>query len=511
MRIGIYNRWLTTLGGGERLSLAIAAHLARDHAVDLVSHTPVCPQRVAARLDLNLDDVRFRAIPLLPPIELGSLASQYDLFINASNSDFVPPLAERNALLVYFPVPPPARPAQRMRRTVARQIDRFAMQPRYLDGVFGQQEVADVSAHGLAQRARIELPAASFRPYRVRLALAAADPSVAWAELELDGEVVGSVAFSELREFAPVTFNVPPGARRVLTITAQGHAPDGMTSLYMTPAAIASPRAQLYQRVFTHLWPELGVRQQNVLPANLVAIAQEYDLVWAISKYTQRWIKAYWNLPSTLLYPPVSVERYLPHRKRHQILSVGRFFAGNHNKKHITMVRAFQDLVEDGLSGWELHLVGGVTPGARHQDYLRQVRDAAQGSPIHIHTDLPNQQVIDLYGASSIYWHAAGFGEDSTRQPGKFEHFGISVVEAMAAGCVPVVVGQGGLTELVRHEHDGFLWYTSHELESLTSQLVQDAALRSRVAQAAIVSSRRFDRASFRAHLDSTLAPLMSS
>ena len=53
MRIGIYNRHLSTFGGGERHSLAIAAHAARDHSVDYISHSPVVPQEVAERVDMQ--------------------------------------------------------------------------------------------------------------------------------------------------------------------------------------------------------------------------------------------------------------------------------------------------------------------------------------------------------------------------------------------------------------------------------------------------------------------------
>ena len=265
----------------------------------------------------------------------------------------------------------------------------------------------------------------------------------------------------------------------------------------------------MYHRAFHQRWPDVGVRLQNIMPSNLTDIVEGYDLLWANSRYTQRWINAYWNMPSTVLYPPVAVDRFAPGSKGRRILSVGRFFAGNHNKKHLSMVYAFHRLLADGLTGWELHLAGGNTPGQRHEDYAEEVRTAAQGLPVHIHTDLPQDELSNLYATSSIYWHAAGYGESPTKQPGRFEHFGISVVEAMAAGCVPVVVGQGGLTELVRHEHDGYLWYTSDELRTHTKQLAQDAALRSRMAQAAIVSSRRFARAEFDRRLEESLAPLM--
>ena len=258
------------------------------------------------------------------------------------------------------------------------------MQPRYVDGVYGQMDVAGVPVYGLGQRAEIALPAASpLRPYRVRFALAAADRSVRGAVLKLDGESAGEVSFSVQGRFVPVTLSISAGESPVLTIRADGENTDGTVWLHMEPAKVASLGAKLYRCVFMQSWPELGERHQNALPPNLRAIAHGYDLIWANSRYTQRWIKAYWDLPSTVLYPPVPVERYLPHCKRRQILSVGRFFAGNHNKKHMVMVDAFKRLVADGLSGWELHLVGGVTPGPGHEEYLRQVRGGAGSCDSH--------------------------------------------------------------------------------------------------------------------------------
>ena len=163
------------------------------------------------------------------------------------------------------------------------------------------------------------------------------------------------------------------------------------------------------------------------------------------------------------------------------------------------MIEQFREMVDAGLTGWELHLAGGSTAGAQHQDYLRRVHAASQGYPIHIHVDIAHSRLVDLYGSSSIYWHASGYGEDEARHPARFEHFGITAVEAMAAGCAPVLIGRGGLAELVRHGEDGYLWYTTDELRGHTLRLIQDSALRSRIAQAALVSSRCFDVAAFEA------------
>ena len=88
----------------------------------------------------------------------------------------------------------------------------------------------------------------------------------------------------------------------------------------------------------------------------------------------------------------------------------------------------------------------------------------------------------------------------------KAEHFGITTVEAMAAGCVPVVVARGGQTELVTHGVDGYLWQTPDELDAYTLRLLQDEDLRRTMAAAARLSARRFDHRHFTENLAATLA-----
>ena len=46
--------------------------------------------------------------------------------------------------------------------------------------------------------------------------------------------------------------------------------------------------------------------------------------------------------------------------------------------------------------------------------------------------------------------HAAGFGVDADEFPERLEHFGITPIEAASFGCIPVVYGQGGPSEVVR-------------------------------------------------------------
>jgi glycosyltransferase involved in cell wall biosynthesis len=50
------------------------------------------------------------------------------------------------------------------------------------------------------------------------------------------------------------------------------------------------------------------------------------------------------------------------------------------------------------------------------------------------------------------------------------EHFGISTVEAISAGCIPLVVGRGGQPEIVTNPD--LLWQTIEELIEKTQAVI---------------------------------------
>ena len=98
---------------------------------------------------------------------------------------------------------------------------------------------------------------------------------------------------------------------------------------------------------------------------------------------------------------------------------------------------------------------------------------------------------------AKIYWHASGFGEDVEKHPELAEHFGMSTVEAMGAGVVPVVINTGGQKEIVTDGENGLLWNTLEELLEKTKQVVQDENLRTELSQNAMKRARDFGKERF--------------
>lgn len=88
-------------------------------------------------------------------------------------------------------------------------------------------------------------------------------------------------------------------------------------------------------------------------------------------------------------------------------------------------------------------------------------------------------------------------GEDEQKAPEAFEHFGITTVEAMASGCVPVSFARAGQPEIIQHGTSGFLWNSFRECQAFTRQLMEDSVLRERTARAALVRSQSFGASAF--------------
>ena len=246
------------------------------------------------------------------------------------------------------------------------------------------------------------------------------------------------------------------------------------------------------------------------VPSRLLSfiMLQSYDRIICNSSFTRRWIqkRCAKRLPVDVLYPPCDVEEFAPGKKENRILSVGRYFVGWHNKKQLEMVAIFKKMVDGGLTGWEYHQVGSTLPGKLDQEYLRKVQDEARGYPIAIHTDVSFEEMKRLYAQSKIYWHATGLAEDEIRYPERMEHFGMSTVEAMAAGCVPVVINRGGQPEIVTHDVNGLLWDTEEQLLKQTKKVAGDEAYRQKLSSDAIKRSGVFSKKNFEKNFNALLS-----
>jgi glycosyltransferase involved in cell wall biosynthesis len=238
-----------------------------------------------------------------------------------------------------------------------------------------------------------------------------------------------------------------------------------------------------------------------------------YDIIAANSRFTQGWIQQRWGLSSTVVYAACElVDGTQPKTK--VICHAGRFTSAHNsqvmNKHQELMIETFKALPDLHHAGWQLHLAGGYHPTPENAAQLAALQRAAEGYPIIFHVNAGLAELHQLYRTARLYWHATGYGQDAQRYPETQEHFGMTIVEAMSAGAVPVVFNSGGPTETVTHGVNGFVWDDLSELAACTRRLAADESLRSTLSQQAIVRSQHFSKANFLARLDTIVDHLLA-
>jgi glycosyltransferase involved in cell wall biosynthesis len=228
---------------------------------------------------------------------------------------------------------------------------------------------------------------------------------------------------------------------------------------------------------------------------------KNWSTILCYSGYIQKFIKAQLKRDALIIYPPIAVDSFIPGIKKNIILSVGRFFGGKpHSKKQDFLFNTFKELINEGLQGWQLIFAGVADKTG--EIFAKKLQKKIKNYPISIKTNLPFSLLKNLYSSAKVYWHATGFGEDLKKFPEKAEHFGITTAEAMAAGCVPVVINSGAQPEIVTDKKNGYLFNTKNELKQKTLSLMKNQNILKKLSRAAQKTVQKFSEQNFYQNID---------
>jgi glycosyltransferase involved in cell wall biosynthesis len=203
-----------------------------------------------------------------------------------------------------------------------------------------------------------------------------------------------------------------------------------------------------------------------------------------------------YGIDAAVLYPTFSKAR-----PRHNVpwsarplrfISVGRF---SPDKNLIQLVDSYAALHREWPSA-EFTIVGKIAD----ERYFGAVcsRAASLGLPLHTVSEVSREELGALLESSKVYV-----------APKKYEHFGLAVLEAAQAGCLPFVHDSGGQTEIVRPKE---LHYTSvPELVARVSAMLRDETTRERVLEEVRSGLAASTLEDFFAGLDRLLRPLLDN
>jgi len=234
-----------------------------------------------------------------------------------------------------------------------------------------------------------------------------------------------------------------------------------------------------------------------------------YAAVFANSHFTSGWIERLWGRPAEVIYPPVAVEapRML---KRNVIVSVGRFISTD-RKNHSRQLKAFSEFLSRVGDSWSLCLVGFCAEFPQDRAYLDKLRSVTKDLPVTFVVNAERKRVLSHLAEAKLFWHTAGFGDEGSTAPRYMEHFGIATVEAMAAGCVPLVPAYGGQPEIVEHQVGGFTCENMDELVQHSVRVANNDNLRAQMSRGATQRSKAFGPDIFEKHFGQRLSELLGN
>jgi glycosyltransferase involved in cell wall biosynthesis len=164
-------------------------------------------------------------------------------------------------------------------------------------------------------------------------------------------------------------------------------------------------------------------------------------LVLANSEYTRRAITHLFNTHPKVIYPPVDVETFRKAalqftRREDMILVISRIAPDKEIENAIELAKILRNrgIRKDMVIAGNLHQYDDHY----YQQLKKMIADYDLSEYVSLQTNISFSKLIQLMQVAKVYFH-----------PRIEEHFGISIVEAMASGLVPVVSDVGGHTEFV--------------------------------------------------------------
>lgn len=158
-------------------------------------------------------------------------------------------------------------------------------------------------------------------------------------------------------------------------------------------------------------------------------------LILSNSKYTADAIRKITGINPSLLYPPISKIFYVnPHdiyKRENVVVSVSRISP----EKRLTLIPYIAGLTNKKIR----FLIVGIKQSTQElNQILTQIKRNKVSDQVEVMTDVSREKLQSILRTSKVFLHVA-----------HGEHFGVSIAEAMASGCIPIVHNSGGPREFV--------------------------------------------------------------
>jgi glycosyltransferase involved in cell wall biosynthesis len=165
------------------------------------------------------------------------------------------------------------------------------------------------------------------------------------------------------------------------------------------------------------------------------------DIVLTNSSFTKKAIqKVFPSINPQIIYPPIDIQNfsncYNSNSRKQQVLVIARFSPEKQIEKAVLIAKLLPNI--------RFKIIGSLLPVNQfYYNYIQQmIQNHGLTDRIQLIPNATKNEMVNALSSSLIYLHTM-YGE----------HFGISIVEAMASGLIPIVPSYGGCSEIVPLEY----------------------------------------------------------
>lgn len=206
------------------------------------------------------------------------------------------------------------------------------------------------------------------------------------------------------------------------------------------------------------------------------------SLLLTNSKFSKAIIRRTIGKNAVVVYPPVEIKRYIGRgsRRENRVVTIGRFSPEKRYEFIVEVASRMPDI--------EFHIIGSTSNKAsvKYFEKIKALVEEKDLKNVYLHRNMPQKDMDSLLLSSKVYFHAM-----------INEHFGIAVVEGMAAGLVPVVHKSGGAWfDIVNRGKYGFGYNTLEEAVKNIRLAIKNYAKYARIVsqRASIFSVENYKR-----------------
>ena len=193
-----------------------------------------------------------------------------------------------------------------------------------------------------------------------------------------------------------------------------------------------------------------SIIQKNIKKSIKILENENVELI-SNSKYTEKSImNRFHKKSSAVIYPPVSIDEFTPTQKQPQFVSIGRFSEEKNLEFGIDVASKLD---------FSYNIIGNTKTKSNivyYEKLLSKIKKLSSEYKIQIFKNIERNDLITQLNISKVYFHTAK------------ESFGISVIEAIAAGCIPIVPDNSAHKETVPFEE---LRYRENDMEDAKNKI----------------------------------------